>query len=127
MDSVTGPDVVDVRCGNGGHMLLPLHGPPLCPFPGRTDCARHLGGCLLARAPDLQNSREWDCLYEVCHFFVFVQSDRSVVRLLCACLIRRLVPCSPCVMGNAPTQRDFMGMAGSPREFEKVICRQEKD
>jgi hypothetical protein len=25
------------------------------PFPGLTDCARHLGGCLLARAPDLQN------------------------------------------------------------------------
>ena len=43
-----------------------------CPFPGRTDCARHLGGCLLARAPDLQNYREWDCLYEVCHFlFLF--------------------------------------------------------
>jgi len=34
--------------------LLPLPNPPpssrLC---GVSDCARHLGGCLLARAPDL--------------------------------------------------------------------------
>ena len=34
--------------------LLPLiNPPPLVPLCGVSSCARHLGGCLLARAPDL--------------------------------------------------------------------------
>jgi len=31
---------------------------------GKSDCARHLGGCLLARAPDLVVLDEAGCLYE---------------------------------------------------------------
>ncbi|EYD71217.1 hypothetical protein Lokhon_02865 [Limimaricola hongkongensis DSM 17492] len=33
--------------------LLPLLDPPHRPVSGMSDRARHLGGCLLARAPDL--------------------------------------------------------------------------
>jgi len=40
--------------GNGGFDLLPLiNPPPSSRIAGKSDCARHLGGCLLARAPDL--------------------------------------------------------------------------
>jgi hypothetical protein len=46
--------------------LLPLPDPPPCPVSGVTDCARHLGGCLLAHAPDsfVVRKQKSGCLYE---------------------------------------------------------------
>jgi hypothetical protein len=47
--------------------LLPLINPPLTRIAGVSDCARHLGGCLLARAPDLFVHEESGRLYETCY------------------------------------------------------------
>jgi hypothetical protein len=41
---------------------LPLINPPPCPLSGVPDCARHLGGCLLARAPDLLLMKSKVCM-----------------------------------------------------------------
>ena len=50
--------------------LLPLiNPPPSSRVAGKSDCARHLGGCLLARAPDLW-SDESESLYEPASFFL---------------------------------------------------------
>ncbi|MEP0210322.1 MAG: hypothetical protein ABJD89_15310, partial [Paracoccaceae bacterium] len=57
--------------------LLPLINPPPTSrsLAGKSDCARHLGGCLLARAPDLFGLMNANCLYET--YFDFLSGSFS--------------------------------------------------
>jgi hypothetical protein len=68
--------------GNGGLSKLPLLNPPPSSHFWASDCTGHLGGCLLACAPDLFFQR-LRCLYEHLPFFVFVRGFAAPFYLIC--------------------------------------------
>jgi hypothetical protein len=57
-------------------MLLPLHGPPFLPVSGTYRLRAPPGGMSARPRAGSLERREWDCLYEVCHFlFLFRVTD----------------------------------------------------
>jgi hypothetical protein len=51
-------------------MLLPLHGPPFLPVSGTYRLRAPPGGMSARPRAGSLERREWDCLYEVCHFLL---------------------------------------------------------
>jgi hypothetical protein len=82
--------------------LLPLiNPPPSSAFAGLYSCASHLGGCLLARAPDLQLDESEVPVRNLLEFFY--DWGRLVP------LLSRPHPCYMDTMGNHGKQLFFMG------------------